>query len=164
MQTIFMWSKWHFKIVHSFVILCLLCVFIRGYQARLPFLLVLGVATAVSAVHRSLPHHVSSCLRMKVFHSQPSLTYLNEVLEKVQNRKKKYKKTFLNLYLFFERKHLTFCFLLQVFFLPERPFHLGGKAFKLLLDVFLFHDFSVMGFVQGYKVSKLSFFCITILV
>lgn len=55
----------------------------RSYQTQVPFLLVLGVATAVSAVHRSLPHHVSSCLRMKVFHSRPSLTYLNEVLEKV---------------------------------------------------------------------------------
>lgn len=42
------------------------------------------------------------------------------------------------------------CF--QVFFLPNRPFHLGGKTFKLLMDIFLFHDFSVMGFIQGLKV------------
>lgn len=109
------------KVLQEFILL------LKGYQNRLPFLLVLGVATAVSAVHRSLPHHVSSCIRMKVFHSQPSLAYLNEVLEKV-------------------------------FFLPDRPFHLGGKAFKLLLDVFLFHDFSVMGFIQGYKYCMIQHF------
>ncbi|XP_034256218.1 origin recognition complex subunit 3 [Thrips palmi] len=109
------------KVLQEFILL------LKGYQYRVPFLLVLGVATAVSAVHRSLPHHVSSCLRMKVFHSRPSLAYLNEVLEKV-------------------------------FFLPDQPFHLGGKAFKLLLDVFLFHDFSVMGFVQGYKFCMMQHF------
>ncbi|KAK3914880.1 Origin recognition complex subunit 3 [Frankliniella fusca] len=97
-----------------------LILLLKVFQPKLPFVLVLGVATAVSAVHRVLPHHVSCCLRMKVFHSQPSLAYLNEVLEKV-------------------------------FFLPNRPFHLGGKTFKLLMDVFLFHDFSVMGFIQGFK-------------
>lgn len=102
------------KVLQDFVLL------LKGYQRKVPFVLVLGVATAVSAVHRSLPHHVSSCLRMKIFHSQPSLAYLNEVLDKV-------------------------------FFLPNRPFHLGGKVFKLLMDVFLFHDFSVLGFIQGYK-------------
>lgn len=102
------------RVLQEFILL------LKGYQPKLPFVLVLGVATAVSAVHRSLPYHVSSSLRMKVFHSQPSLAYLNEVLEKV-------------------------------LFLPNRPFHLGGKTFKLLMDVFLFHDFSVMGFIQGYK-------------
>ncbi|XP_058458953.1 origin recognition complex subunit 3 isoform X2 [Malaya genurostris] len=31
------------------------------------------------------------------------------------------------------------------------PFHLSGKTFKLLVDIFLFYDFSVKGFIEGFK-------------
>ncbi|PNF31504.1 Origin recognition complex subunit 3 [Cryptotermes secundus] len=54
-----------------------------GYINSLPLVFVFGVATAVCALHRSLPYHVSSKLCNEVFHSQPSTAYLNQVLEKV---------------------------------------------------------------------------------
>ncbi|XP_055600786.1 origin recognition complex subunit 3 [Uranotaenia lowii] len=34
---------------------------------------------------------------------------------------------------------------------PFCPFHLSGKTFKLLVDIFLFYDFSVKGFIEGFK-------------
>lgn len=45
---------------------------------------VFGVATAICALHRSLPYHVLSKLNNEVFYSQPSTSYLNHVLEKVK--------------------------------------------------------------------------------
>ena len=33
------------------------------------------------------------------------------------------------------------------------PFRLGSRVFKLLMDLFLFHDFSVINFVRGFFVS-----------
>ncbi|XP_058116921.1 origin recognition complex subunit 3 [Anopheles ziemanni] len=36
---------------------------------------------------------------------------------------------------------------------PYCPFHLSGRVFKLLLDIFLFYDFSVNRFVQTLKYS-----------
>ncbi|KAJ4436818.1 hypothetical protein ANN_16950 [Periplaneta americana] len=54
-----------------------------GYVKSLPLVFVFGVATAVCALHRSLPYHVSSKLCNEVFHSEPSITYLNQVIDKV---------------------------------------------------------------------------------
>ncbi|XP_058809862.1 origin recognition complex subunit 3 [Phymastichus coffea] len=34
---------------------------------------------------------------------------------------------------------------------PEAPFKLTGRAFKFLVDIFLFYDFSVNGFLQSFK-------------
>jgi origin recognition complex subunit 3 len=31
------------------------------------------------------------------------------------------------------------------------PFHLSGKAFQFLLDIFIFYDFSLNGLIQGFK-------------
>lgn len=45
----------------------------------LPFVLILGVATAMSTVHSTLPYHVSSKIRLRVFQTQPAPTGLNEV-------------------------------------------------------------------------------------
>uniref|UniRef100_A0A182W3P7 Origin recognition complex subunit 3 n=1 Tax=Anopheles minimus TaxID=112268 RepID=A0A182W3P7_9DIPT len=39
----------------------------------------------------------------------------------------------------------------EVLLTPFCPFHLSGKVFKLLLDIFLFYDFSVNGFIEGFK-------------
>lgn len=47
--------------------------------ARLPFVLILGVATAISTVHSTLPYHVSSKIRLRVFQTQAAPTGLNEV-------------------------------------------------------------------------------------
>ncbi|EDV36454.2 uncharacterized protein Dana_GF12966 [Drosophila ananassae] len=94
---------------------------------ELPFVLVLGVATAVSAVHGTLPYHVSSKIRLRVFQTQAAPVGLNEVLEKV---------------------------LLS----PKYAFHLSGKAFKFLTHIFLYYDFSVHGFIQGFKYCLMEHF------
>ncbi|XP_035894332.1 origin recognition complex subunit 3 [Anopheles stephensi] len=39
----------------------------------------------------------------------------------------------------------------EVLLTPYCPFHLSSKVFKLLVDIFLFYDFSVNGFIQGFK-------------
>lgn len=33
------------------------------------------------------------------------------------------------------------------------PFKLGSKVFQLLLDIFLYHDFSVLNFIKGLQVG-----------
>ncbi|MPC07523.1 Origin recognition complex subunit 3 [Portunus trituberculatus] len=38
------------------------------------------------------------------------------------------------------------------------PFHLGGRPFKLLLDIFLYNDLSVENFIKGLKVCMLEHF------
>ena len=38
------------------------------------------------------------------------------------------------------------------------PFHLSGKSFKILMDIFLFYDYSLSSFIQGYKVFMLEHF------
>jgi hypothetical protein len=77
----FAWLLSHPCCLHSTCIFLLL--FCSGYITSLPLVFVFGVATAVCALHRSLPYHVSSKLCNEVFHSQPSTTYLNQVLDKV---------------------------------------------------------------------------------
>ncbi|EDW36209.1 GL17672 [Drosophila persimilis] len=93
---------------------------LSAHCGTLPFVLVLGVATAMSAVHSTLPYHVSSKIRLRVFQTQPAPTGLNELLDKV---------------------------LLS----PMYSFHLSGKAFKFLTHIFLYYDFSIHGFIQGFK-------------
>ncbi|XP_045446198.1 origin recognition complex subunit 3 [Melitaea cinxia] len=93
---------------------------ISSYVQFLPIVLIFGVATSVSALHKSFPYHVSSKLLIKVFHSHPSHVYMNQVLEKI-------------------------------FLTHTNPFHLSGKAFELMTDVFLFYDFSVTGIIQSIK-------------
>ncbi|XP_030850745.1 origin recognition complex subunit 3 isoform X3 [Strongylocentrotus purpuratus] len=43
----------------------------------------------------------------------------------------------------------------KVLLTAKHPLKLGSKVFQLLLDLFLYHDFSVMNFVQGLQVSIL---------
>ncbi|XP_053602872.1 origin recognition complex subunit 3 [Plodia interpunctella] len=54
-----------------------------SYVPSLPLVFVFGVATSVSALHKSFPYHVSSKLLIKVFHSQASPVYMNQVLEDI---------------------------------------------------------------------------------
>ncbi|XP_064628742.1 origin recognition complex subunit 3-like isoform X2 [Lineus longissimus] len=87
-----------------------------NYLDQLPLVLVFGIATAVTAVHRLLPHQVSSLLCLEKFHGPPSTKYLTQVVK-------------------------------EVVMTPKYPFKLGSKVFQLLLDIFLYHDFSVMNYV-----------------
>ncbi|XP_013187102.2 origin recognition complex subunit 3 isoform X2 [Amyelois transitella] len=54
-----------------------------SYVSSLPIVFVFGVATSVSALHKSFPYHVSSKLLIKVFHSHASPVYMNQVLEDI---------------------------------------------------------------------------------
>ncbi|XP_047986060.1 origin recognition complex subunit 3 [Leguminivora glycinivorella] len=56
---------------------------ISSYLSSLPIVFVFGVATSVSALHKSFPYHVSSKLLIKVFHSHSSPVYMNQVLEDI---------------------------------------------------------------------------------
>ncbi|KAH8271511.1 hypothetical protein KR018_002251, partial [Drosophila ironensis] len=104
-----------------------LILILSAHCVDLPFVLVLGVATAVSAVHGTLPYHVSSKIRLRVFQTKAAPMGLNEVLDKV---------------------------LLS----PKYAFHLSGKAFKFLTHIFLYYDFSVQGFIQGFKYCLMEHF------
>ncbi|XP_055529762.1 origin recognition complex subunit 3 [Wyeomyia smithii] len=46
----------------------------------------------------------------------------------------------------------------SVILTPTCPFHLSGKTFKLLVDIFLFYDFSVKGFIEGFKYAVMEHF------
>ncbi|XP_063706309.1 origin recognition complex subunit 3 [Culicoides brevitarsis] len=46
----------------------------------------------------------------------------------------------------------------QVLLSPDCPFHLSGTTFRMLTDIFLFYDFSVHGFVQGFKYCMMEHF------
>ncbi|XP_046418038.1 origin recognition complex subunit 3 isoform X1 [Neodiprion fabricii] len=97
------------------------------YSKTIKFVLIFGVATAVHAAHRSLPHHVTSKLRVQVFQAPSQVKSLSGVLDG----------TVLS---------------------TETPFKLTGRAFQLLTDIFLFYDFSVNGFLQGYKMCMFQHF------
>nr|XP_017001102.2 origin recognition complex subunit 3 [Drosophila takahashii] len=97
-----------------------LILILSAHCGTLPFVLVLGVATAMTAVHGTLPYHVSSKIRLRVFQTQAAPMGLNEVLDRV---------------------------LLS----PKYAFHLSGKTFKFLTHIFLYYDFSIHGFIQGFK-------------
>ncbi|KAJ8732047.1 hypothetical protein PYW08_014777 [Mythimna loreyi] len=100
---------------------------VSSYVSTMPIVFVFGVATSVSALHKSFPYHVSSKLLIKVFHSHASPVYMNQVLE-------------------------------DIFLTHTSPFHLSGKAFELLTDVFLFYDFSVTGLIQSIKYCMMDHF------
>ncbi|XP_022101545.1 origin recognition complex subunit 3-like [Acanthaster planci] len=46
----------------------------------------------------------------------------------------------------------------KVLLTPSHPFKLGHKVFQLLLDIFLFHDFSVINFVKGLQFAMMDHF------
>ncbi|KAF6200551.1 hypothetical protein GE061_004994 [Apolygus lucorum] len=56
---------------------------LSGYQPKLPFILVFGIATTLSAIDEVLPHSSISRLSLKAFQAQPSVYFLNNTLNKV---------------------------------------------------------------------------------
>lgn len=109
------------KILQDFILI------LSSYCSKIPIVLVLGVATAVSTLHNTLPYHVTSKIRLKIFQTQAAPVGLNEMLEKV-------------------------------ILSPKHSFHLSGKAFKFLTHIFLFYDFSINGFIQGFKYCLMEHF------
>ena len=57
--------------------------FFSNHLSTLPLVLVFGIATAMTAVHRLMPHSVSSLLCMEKFQVAPATVYFTEVIEKV---------------------------------------------------------------------------------
>ena len=110
------------NVLQDFVTIC------SNHLHELPLVLVFGIATAVTTVHRLLPSAVSSLMCIEKFQSPPSSEYLTQVIEKVVIN-------------------------------SDVPFKLGGKVFTLLLDLFLFHDFSVLNFISGLKLAMMEHFC-----
>ena len=54
-----------------------------NHLSTLPIVLVFGIATSVTAVHRLLPHAASSLLSMEKFQAPPSSEYLTSVINQV---------------------------------------------------------------------------------
>ncbi|ESO93276.1 hypothetical protein LOTGIDRAFT_232717 [Lottia gigantea] len=106
------------NVLQDFITIC------SNYIEELPIVLVFGIATSVSAVHRLLSNCVSSLLCMEKFQAPPSSDYLTQVIN-------------------------------QILFTSTHPFRLGPKVFHLLLDLFLYHDFSVINFVKGLQFCML---------
>lgn len=98
-----------------------------SYANRLPFVLVVGIATAFKALHNVLPPHVVNQMYTKVFRAETSTVMLNRILE-------------------------------EVILTPHNPVQLSGKALKILMDIFLFYDYSLHSFVKGYKAFMLEHF------
>ena len=92
---------------------------IKRYS-RLPFVLIFGVATTITTVHRTLPHSATAKLTINTFGSPPATKLLDQVIE-------------------------------NVLINSDNPFKLSHKVFQFLVENFLFHDFAVEHFLQGYK-------------
>ncbi|CAL4245587.1 unnamed protein product [Meganyctiphanes norvegica] len=46
----------------------------------------------------------------------------------------------------------------KILMTDQIPFHIGGRTFKLLLDIFLYHDLSVKNFIKGLRFSMIEHF------
>lgn len=98
-----------------------------SYTDRLPFVLLLGIATAFKALHNVLPSNVTNRMDVNVFQSDSSTEMLNKILD-------------------------------EVILTHRSPFQLSGKSFKILMDIFLFYDYSLHSFLNGYKMFMLEHF------
>jgi len=64
-------------VLQDFILIC------SEYTTDLPIVLLFGVNTAVTSVHRLLPHLVSSKLSIQTFQSQPSIVCLRKIIDQV---------------------------------------------------------------------------------
>ena len=96
-----------------------LILLLKRYSS-LPFVLIFGVATTITTVHRTLPHSATAKLTINTFGSPPAAKLLDQVIE-------------------------------SVIIDSNNPFKLSHKVFQFLIENFLFHDFAVEHFLQGYK-------------
>ncbi|KAK6987281.1 origin recognition complex subunit 3 [Biomphalaria glabrata] len=109
------------SVLQDFISLC------SSYLSTLPVVLVLGIATAITAIHQILSSSTSSLMCMEKFHAPPASQYLTHLLDKL-------------------------------IMTPSIPFKLGPKVLNFLLDNFLYHDFSIVNFIQGFKLCMLEHF------
>ena len=52
---------------------------------EVPLVLIFGIATATTAVHRLLPHATSSLLSMEKFQAPPATDYLTQLINQVHS-------------------------------------------------------------------------------
>ncbi|XP_001944167.2 origin recognition complex subunit 3 [Acyrthosiphon pisum] len=53
------------------------------YIKEIPIVLAIGIATSISNLHNSLPHHVVTKLKVKMFVSEASVVFLNNIMDQV---------------------------------------------------------------------------------
>ncbi|KAK6628273.1 hypothetical protein RUM43_002085 [Polyplax serrata] len=56
---------------------------LSSYSSQVPFVLIFGVATTPGAVYQTLPHNALSQLNIQLFKSETSVSFLNNVVEKI---------------------------------------------------------------------------------
>jgi len=65
------------SVFQDFISLC------SSYLASLPIVLILGIATAVTAIHQVLPSGITSLLCMEKFQAPPASQYLTKLMDKI---------------------------------------------------------------------------------
>ncbi|XP_060840179.1 origin recognition complex subunit 3 [Rhopalosiphum padi] len=53
------------------------------YIKEIPIVMAIGIATSISNLHNSLPHHVVTKLKVKMFLSEASIVFLNNIMDQV---------------------------------------------------------------------------------
>jgi len=115
------------------------------YISELPLVFIFGIATSVSAVHKFLPHFVSSRLSIEKFQSQPSLVCLTEVIDKVLLSNK----------LAFKLGPHVFRLLYEHFLYHDFSIHNFVKALKFaVLDHFSESEFSLLCTFDKNEIEK----------
>lgn len=54
-----------------------------SYIEDIHIVLAIGIATSISNLHSTLPHHVVTKLKVKMFISEASIVFLNNIMDQV---------------------------------------------------------------------------------
>jgi len=128
------------------------------YQDTLPFVFILGVATTVAAVHRTLPYSVTSHLTINTFGSPNSSLHLEEVIESI----------IIDPEIPFKLSDKVLKFLLDVFlyydfsvnrFLSAYRFLVGEHLFRQPAGMLLCGEQEAVEKVQLMDMDQLSYIC-----
>jgi len=128
------------------------------YQETLPVVLILGVATTVAAVHRTLPYSITSHLTINTFGSPNSSLHLEEVIEAV----------IIDPEIPFKLSDKVFKFLLDVFlyydfsvnrFLSAYRFLVGEHLYRQPASMLLCGEDEAVQSVLAMNLDQLSFIC-----
>lgn len=76
-------SIFKFYFVNKFILLLIIVNCYSSYTKEIPFVLAIGIATSISNLHNSLPHHIVTKLKVKMFVSEASVVFLNHIMDQV---------------------------------------------------------------------------------
>ncbi|XP_050542616.1 origin recognition complex subunit 3 isoform X2 [Daktulosphaira vitifoliae] len=65
------------NVLQNFILL------LSSYLQTLPIVLAIGIATSISNLHNALPHNIVTKLKVKVFISEASVVFLNNIMDQV---------------------------------------------------------------------------------